>query len=597
MTDARTSKPGPRYRRKKERLHSTLNRSGHGAAHAVPSRQTTANAMLDCGWGRLLFGQTFADPHELSEVLRAEGPEERDIAFYVTDPHVVLASAPQELFLDPSHTFRLDLSTYRPAPQRHQGFLIRPLSMQGDADAVNRIYMARHMVPVAPSFWSSRRDSRVITVLVAQDQSTSEIIGTVMGVDHLRAFDDPDAGSSLWCLAVDPQARHPRVGETLLRRLAERFRARGLSHLDLSVLHDNAGAIALYEKLGFRRVPYFAVKRKNPINEPLFTDASPAEGLNPYAAIIVSEALRRGIHVEVTDATSGLFRLNHGGRSVRCRESLSELTSAVAMSICDDKAVTRRLVAKAGVMVPAQIAATAEGPAEPELAQFLERHRRVVVKPARGEQGKGVSVGLATLEEIAQATERARSFSEQVIIEEMVEGSDLRIVVIDYRVVAAAMRVPPHIRGDGRSTIRDLIEAQSRRRGAATRGESTIPFDAETERCLIRAGHRLDDVLAEGSDVQVRNTANLHTGGTIHDVTDELHPKLAEAAIAAARAIEIPVAGIDFMVRSPRQPQYAFIEANERPGLANHEPQPTAERFIDLLFPLSVPTALRLARQ
>jgi D-alanine-D-alanine ligase-like ATP-grasp enzyme len=98
-------------------------------------------------------------------------------------------------------------------------------------------------------------------------------------------------------------------------------------------------------------------------------------------------------------------------------------------------------------------------------------------------------------------------------------------------------------------------------------------------------------------EVQVRNTANLHTGGTIHDVTDELHPQLAEAAIAAARAIEIPVVGVDFMVKSPRDPEYAFIEANERPGLANHEPQPTAERFIDLLFPLSVPTALRLARQ
>jgi len=91
----------------------------------------------------------------------------------------------------------------------------------------------------------------------------------------------------------------------------------------------------------------------------------------------------------------------------------------------------------------------------------------------------------------------------------------------------------------------------------------------------------------------VRKAANLHTGGTIHDVTSLVHPRLVEAAIAAARAIDIPVTGIDFIVKNPSEPDYVFIEANERPGLANHEPQPTAERFIDLLFPLSMPMPAR----
>jgi D-alanine-D-alanine ligase-like ATP-grasp enzyme len=76
-------------------------------------------------------------------------------------------------------------------------------------------------------------------------------------------------------------------------------------------------------------------------------------------------------------------------------------------------------------------------------------------------------------------------------------------------------------------------------------------------------------------------------------VTGETHPALIDAAIAAAHAIEIPVTGIDLMVKSPRLPEHVFIEANERPGLANHEPQPTAERFVDLLFPFSIPNALR----
>ena len=98
-------------------------------------------------------------------------------------------------------------------------------------------------------------------------------------------------------------------------------------------------------------------------------------------------------------------------------------------------------------------------------------------------------------------------------------------------------------------------------------------------------GHDLDGVLAEGEHLLVRKTANLHTGGTIHDVTDKLHPTLRQAAVDAARAIDIPVTGLDFIVPSVEGPEYVIIEANERPGLANHEPQPTAERFIDLLFP------------
>ena len=91
----------------------------------------------------------------------------------------------------------------------------------------------------------------------------------------------------------------------------------------------------------------------------------------------------------------------------------------------------------------------------------------------------------------------------------------------------------------------------------------------------------------EGADIVVRKTANLHTGGSIHDVTDIVHPKLVDAACRASRAIGIPVVGIDFMVHAADRPDYVFIEANERPGLANHEPQPTAERYLDLLFPMS----------
>ncbi|MEO1328265.1 MAG: N-acetylglutaminylglutamine synthetase [Pseudomonadota bacterium] len=564
-----------------------------GAAPMGPARGATAleaNATLDLGWGRLVFAQTFEEPATLVAALREERPDRRDIAVYVRDPHVLLAAAPQELFLDPSHTYRLDLATYRPSKRQPKGYFIRRLTSRSDAEALNAIYAARHMVPAEPSFFWTRQDPRRVTVFVAEDEASGEIIGAVTGVDHGRAFGDPEAGSSLWCLAVHPQATRPGVGEALVRHLTNFFKARGCGYLDLSVIHDNEHAIALYEKLGFERIPYFCVKRKNSINERLFTGPDVADSLNPYARIIVDEARRRGIHVEVTDAEGGFFTLSHGGRTVQCRESLSEFTSAVAMSICDDKAATRRVVEAAGVATPAQITA------EDDIEAFLRTHGSLVVKPARGEQGRGVSVGLTTLEQTRAAIEVARVVSERVLVEQCFEGEDLRLIVIDYKVVAAALRRPARVIGDSRSAVRALIEAQSRRRAAATGGESRIPIDAETERCLAAAGFSLEDTPEEGVEIAVRRTANLHTGGTIHDVTGETHPTLIGAAIRAARAIEIPVTGIDLMVKSPRQPEYVFVEANERPGLANHEPQPTAERFVDFLFPLSMPEPARLAR-
>lgn len=550
------------------------------------------NVALDCGWGRLIFGQTFADPENLVATLQDERPDRRDIAVYVRDPHVLLANAPQDMFLDPSHTYRLNLSTYRASRSSPKGFFIRRLTSQSDADAINRIYASRGMVTVPPEFFWTQRDARSISYFVAEDDGTGDVLGTVMGIDHFRAFEDPERGSSLWCLAVDPQVRQSGVGEALVRRLAEYFAARGASDLDLSVLHDNEQAIALYEKLGFERVPFFTVKRKNSINETLFTGPDVDSALNPYAKIIVKEARLRGIDVQVTDIEGGFFRLSYGGRSIHCRESLSELTSAVAMSICDDKAVTRRVVESAGVRVPAQMLAS-EG--TPAIKAFLKAHSKVVVKPARGEQGRGIAVGLSSMKEIETAIEAARAVSDAVLLEECIEGRDLRLVVINYRVVAAAIRRPAYVIGDGKRSVRDLIDAHSRRRAAATGGESSVPVNAETERTIQEAGYDMDTVLAEGEELQVRKTANLHTGGTIHDVTDAVHPDLVAAAIKAARAIEIPVVGIDFMVKSTSGPEYAFIEANERPGLANHEPQPTAERFIDLLFPLSLPARVRQA--
>lgn len=549
------------------------------------AKKMKSDAVLHMGWGRLIFAHTFERYEDIVALLRKERAGERDVAFYVRDPHVGVSMAPQELFLDPSHTFRLWLNQYRPGRSRPGKLLIRRIQCPGDIDAINRIYAARQMVLADKDYLWAHRRSRVLLYVVAEDTETGHVIAACAGVDHQSFFHDTEQGSSLWSLAVDAQARYPGVGEALVRYLAEHYSALGRAYMDLSVMHDNDEAVRLYDKLGFRRVPVFCLKHKNPINEPLFAPAAPREQMNPYAELIVREARRRGIGVKILDVEEAYFSLHFGGRSIVCRESLTELTSAISMSWCDNKQVTLRILARHGLRVPARLNANDRDSRE----AFLKRYGRVVVKPVRGEQGKGISVDLHTMEDIDKAVRRAKVHCDQVMIEEMVDGVDLRVIVINFEVVAAAVRKRPEIIGTGRHTVKELIEKSSRRRAAATGGESRIPLDEETRRCVAAGGYEMDECLPAGETLIVRKAANLHTGGTIHDVTAALHPDLVVAAEKAARALNIPVVGMDFLVPAVDGPDYVVIEANERPGLANHEPQPTAERFIDLLFPQSRP--------
>jgi GNAT-family acetyltransferase (TIGR03103 family) len=305
------------------------------------------------------------------------------------------------------------------------------------------------------------------------------------------------------------------------------------------------------------------------------------DACNEYTRIIVDEALARGIEVVIHDAEIGELSLTHHGRTQTVIQSLSELTSAIAFRRCDDKAMTRRVLTDAGLSVPAGRIATDDEDDE----AFLAEHAPIVVKPCRGEGGAGISVGVADTDALRSAIESARATCAQVLLEAMAPGDDLRVLVIDGAVVAASVRRPPVVTGDGSRTVRALVEARNEHRARELGGAMVTPLDDITAACVQAAGHDLDDVLPEGVRLEVRRTANLHTGGTIEDLTERLHPTLAEAAVRGAAAVGLPVAGIDLMVPSPEGPEHVFIEVNEQPGLANHEPQPTAQRYLDLLFP------------
>ena len=300
---------------------------------------------------------------------------------------------------------------------------------------------------------------------------------------------------------------------------------------------------------------------------------------NRFTTIIVDEALRRGLDVEVLDPELGELRIGDGRREEVVIQSLSQRLPAVSYFRCEHKVASRRVLSAAGLPLPAGhvIADDATDGA------FLRQHGTVVVKPARGEGGEGVTVGVADVVGLHEAVEIARRHHETVLAEEMVEGEDLRVLVIDGSVVAASVRRPPVVVGDGTRTVGQLADAlNAERRGKE--GAIEVPLDDRTLDVLAGQGTTLDDVLDDGRRVVLRRTANVHTGGTITDVTDRLHPSSVETACRAARAVGAPLLGVDLIVPDVEGDGGVIIEVNPMPGLANHEPQPTAQRYLDMLF-------------
>ena len=232
--------------------------SGQGQARMSKS------AVIDCGWGRIIFGQSFDSSLEIVGVMQSEPPGRRDVALYVRDSRGILEAAPKTLFLDPSYSYRLDLRFPAEREVLPPRVIIRP-AMSWHEAAVNQLYLACDVVPVRKGYCCDLHNEPAVTLLVAQEpDAQGSIIGVAMGVDHRDAFNDPNNGSSLWALAVAPQTHGSSVRKALVTAMARRFRDAGRSFMDLSVSRDDRDAIALCEELGFLRTPVRAIRRKQP---------------------------------------------------------------------------------------------------------------------------------------------------------------------------------------------------------------------------------------------------------------------------------------------------------------------------------------------
>ena len=316
--------------------------------------------------------------------------------------------------------------------------------------------------------------------------------------------------------------------------------------------------------------------------------------LGPSTGAIVQAAVARGIPFRrLTDGS--LVQFGWGVNQRRIQAAEVDATSAIAESIAQDKELTKQLLESIGVPVPG---GRSVDEIEDAWAVMQSLGAPAVVKPRDGSQGRGVTVDVQTREELEAAWAAAIEISSDVIVERYLPGDDYRLLVVDGQLVAAARRDPPQVIGDGVHTVRELVEAVNRdpRRGDGHATSLTrIRLDAIALARLTAQGLSADSVPELGRKVVLRNNANLSTGGSATDVTDEVHPEVALRAVEAARMIGLHICGVDMVCRSVTRPLEeqggGIVEVNAAPGLRMHlapsygTPRPLGEAIVGTLYP------------
>jgi cyanophycin synthetase len=302
-------------------------------------------------------------------------------------------------------------------------------------------------------------------------------------------------------------------------------------------------------------------------------DLDEDERLGPSTGSIVKVAIDRDIPYRRLTRGS-LVQFGWGSKQRRIQAAEIDSTSAIAESIAQDKDLTKELLRAAGVPVP--VGKVVDN-VEDGWKAAMEIGLPVVTKPFDGNQGKGVTVGITQRDHFDIVFAVAQEYSRHVIVEKYIMGDDFRMLVVGDKLIAAARREPPHVIGDGVHTVRELVDIVNldprRGEGHAT-SLTKIRFDNIAHSRLAVQGYTADSVLPQGARAVLRNNANLSTGGTATDVTDDVHPEVAARVVAAAKMVGIDIAGVDVVCQNVGRPLEeqggGMVEVNAAPGLRMH---------------------------
>lgn len=321
------------------------------------------------------------------------------------------------------------------------------------------------------------------------------------------------------------------------------------------------------------------------------------EEYGPSTRAILEAARKRKI--PVLPLGGGFYQLGYGRYARRIAATITDRTSCTAVDLVQDKQLCNRLLADHGVPVPESAVARS---AEEAVALAEKLGPPVVLKPVHGHHGQGVSLFVSGEAAVRRAYELASYYDSRVLVEKQVPGRQYRLLVVGGRLVAASLRLPPRVVGDGKRTIRELVDELNRdpRRGDGHgRPLSRIYLDAVALACLARQGFTPRDVPGKGQVVFLRDNANLSTGGAAVDVTEQVHPANVRLAARVARLTGLDIAGIDVVagdIARPLEEQGgAIIEVNAAPGLRMHthpvegQPRDAGRAIVDELFPPGTP--------
>jgi cyanophycin synthetase len=316
--------------------------------------------------------------------------------------------------------------------------------------------------------------------------------------------------------------------------------------------------------------------------------------LGPSTKSIVDEAVKKQIpYHRVNEGSTVIF--GQGIHQKKICASIAATTSNLGVETACDKEETKELLSKAHIPVPKGVIIYDKK----ELSGIIEKLGfPVVIKPVDGNHGRGVTTNIMTYKSASAAFDAARKISKGVIVETYVDGYDYRFLVINYKLVAVARRTPATIKGDGLSTISELIEDVNLdpNRGDGHECVMTkIKVDEITKKILAERKYKLNTVLPCGEILQLKDTANLSTGGTATDVTDHVHPYNYFLAERIARIMGLDICGIDVVAKDIDKaitPDVgAIIEVNACPGFRMHlSPSKGTSRnvgknVIDMLYP------------
>lgn len=321
------------------------------------------------------------------------------------------------------------------------------------------------------------------------------------------------------------------------------------------------------------------------------------ERLGPSTGSIIQEAENRGIPWIRLNKYS-LCQLGYGANQKRIQATVTSQTSNIGVDIACDKEDTKYLLEQAEVPIPKGDIVKTERGLE-DAVKYVGYP--LVVKPVNGNHGRGITANIQNWEESVVAFNAAKEVSRSVIVEKYIEGEDYRLLVIDHKLVAAAVRMPAHVVGDGKSTVQELVDKvnEDPRRGYGhERVLTRIDINDLTQSILAEQELTTDSVIPKDEILKLKDTANLSTGGTSTDVTDIVHPYNIFMAERISRIIDLDICGIDIMTSDIGKPLPdtggAVLEVNAGPGFRMHLapsfglPRNVAGHVMDMLYPPGV---------